>query len=214
MLECETENVVDLEAVAVCCRVLGALFYLPPDRPGVAPILASLRERKLIADWPLGASATLRELSEDFALALAGDNAMAEMTAEYQRLFIGPDALEAPPWGSVYLEEDGTLFGVSTQALRDFLEIQGVSLNTGVHEPEDHIGLLLWAAAWLAEQKQEAALRQLLEQHLLNWSGIYLQSLQESARHPFYQKLAVLTAATLREFLPITHREAAGDQLS
>ena len=214
MSECETENVVDLEAVAVCCRVLGALFYMPPDSPGVAPILASLRERKLIEDWPFGASATLRGLSEGFALAVAGAPAMAEMTAEYQRLFIGPDALEAPPWGSVYLEEDGTLFGASTQALRNFLVAQGVVLNTGVHEPEDHIGLLLWAAAWLAERKQEVALRNLLEEHFFSWSGIYLRTLQEAARHPFYEALAVLAAVTLPEFLPINHRRRAGDQLS
>ena len=186
-------------------------FYLPPDNPVVAPILASLKERRLVEDWPLGAVEALPRLGQDLATALSGDGAMAEVVTEYQRLFIGPDALEAPPWGSVYLEEEGTLFGDTTLALRHFLEAQGVVLNTGVHEPEDHIGLLLWAAAWLAEQEKKMALWELLEKHMFSWSGKYLGRLEEVARHPFYKGLVGLTAVTLREVRAMSRRGPSCD---
>ena len=33
---------------------------------------------------------------------------------EYRRLFVGPQAKVAPPWGSVYLDKDQVIFGAST----------------------------------------------------------------------------------------------------
>ena len=186
----------DWGAVAVCCRVLGALLYLPPNDPVMAPILASLREERWLLEWPFGEQETLARLGRDFAAALSDDDADAQMCAEYQRLFIGPNALEAPPWGSVYLEEEGTLFGDTTLALRSFLEEQGVSLNTGMHEPDDHIGLLLWATAWLAEHDCPSAVVTLFDRHLLSWSGRYLGQLEAAARHAFYRCVAQLASTT------------------
>ena len=185
------------EAVAVCCRILGALFYLPPNDPVMAPILTTLRDGSWLAAWPFGTPDELSELRRDFTAALSKDDAVAELAVEYQRLFIGPDALEAPPWGSVYLEEEGTLFGDTTLALRSFLEEQGVSLSTGMHEPDDHIGLLLWAAAWLAEHDRPAIILALFDDHLLPWSGRYLRQLEAAARHAFYRSVARLTGTTL-----------------
>lgn len=187
----------DWGAVAVCCRILGALLYLPPNDPVMTPILASLREERWLQEWPFGVQETLARLGRDFAAALSDDDAEAQMCAEYQRLFIGPNALEAPPWGSVYLEEEGTLFGDTTLALRSFLEEQGVSLNTGMHEPDDHIGLLLWAAAWLAEHDRPAAVVMLFDQHLLPWSGRYLERLESAAQLEFYRCVAQLASTTL-----------------
>lgn len=179
-------------------RALGALFYLPPDSPAVAPILLSLRERKLLEDWPFGAPEMLAPLGQDVAAALSGQDATSALVVEYQRLFLGPEHLEAPPWGSVYLEEEGSLFGETTLALRSFLEAQGVTLNTGIHEPDDHIGLLFWAAAWFAEQRRPQALRSLLDLHLLPWAANYLGRLGKSARHAFYKALARLAFVTLQ----------------
>lgn len=197
MSQLEAGNVADLDAVAGCCRILGALFYYPPDHAAVAPIVALLREGRWPQAWPFGPPDELERVGADMATALAGPEAMKALLEEHQRLFIGPDHLDAPPWGSVYLEEEGTLFGDSTLALRHFLDAEGVALQTAQHEPEDHIGLLFWAAAWLAEAKRPVALRRLLDKHILCWSEAYLNQLAEAARHPFYRALERLAHLTL-----------------
>lgn len=197
MSQLEAGNVADLDAVAGCCRILGALFYYPPDHAALAPIMALLQEGQWPPAWPFGASDELERIGADMATALSGPEAMETLREEHQRLFIGPDHLDAPPWGSVYLEEEGTLFGDSTLALRQFLEAEGVALQTEQHEPEDHIGLQFWAAAWLAEAKRPIALRYLLNEHILCWSNAYLAEFGGTARHPFYRALERLARLTL-----------------
>ena len=197
MSQLEAGNVADLDAVAGCCRILGALFYYPPDHSAATPIVAFLQEGHWPQAWPFGAPEELNRIGADMAETLAGPEAMKALSEEHQRLFIGPDHLDAPPWGSVYLDEEGTLFGDSTLALRHFLDAEGVTLRTEQHEPEDHIGLLFWAAAWLAEAGRPAALRHLLDEHLLCWSDAYLNQLGETARHPFYRALEQLARLTL-----------------
>lgn len=193
----EAGNAADLDAVADCCRILGALFYYPPEHAAVAPILALLREGEWPQAWQFGDAGELRRVGAEMAAALADADALPALAEEYQRLFVGPDHLDAPPWGSVYLEEEGTLFGDSTLALRDFLDAEGVALRTEQQEPEDHIGLLFWAAAWLAEAQRPAALRRLLDDHLSRWSDAYLDQFARTVLHPFYRALGHLARLTL-----------------
>lgn len=67
-----------------------------------------------------------------------------------QRLFIGPWALPAPPWGSVWLDKESVLFGDSTLALREWMRATGIALSEQRSEPEDHFGTLLLLAAGCA----------------------------------------------------------------
>ncbi len=187
----------DLETIAVCCRILGALFYLSPDDPSVVPILEFLKNEGLVKNWTLNSPQELEEIDNDMVLRLSSNVEIQDLAHEYQRLFIGPDHLEAPPWGSIYLEEEGTIFGNTTWALREFLRSEGVILSTERREPDDHIGLLFLAAAYLAEKNKIIALRKLLENHILPWSSIYLKQLKAASQNSFYRGLATLASATL-----------------
>ncbi len=71
----------DWGAVAVCCRILGSLLYLPPNDPVMTPILASLREERWLQEWPFGVQETLARLGRDFAAALSDDDAEARTTS-------------------------------------------------------------------------------------------------------------------------------------
>jgi TorA maturation chaperone TorD len=79
------------------------------------------------------------------------------LTDAWQRLFIGPYALPAPPWGSVWLDRESVLFGDSTLALRQWMRENGIAFEMQQNEPEDHFGTLLLLAAWLAENGREAS---------------------------------------------------------
>ena len=122
----------------------------------------------------------------------------AGLAREHQRLFVGPAALPAPPWGSVYLDEESVLFGDSTRALQAFAGRHGIALETGQREPLDHFGLVCWLVAHAAEASDEAAVHELLCEHLLPWSGRFLSLFEEaSAGTPFYQAAAGLARLTL-----------------
>ncbi|MCG9014619.1 molecular chaperone TorD family protein, partial [Laribacter hongkongensis] len=122
----------------------------------------------------------------------------AGLAREHQRLFVGPAALPAPPWGSVYLDEESVLFGDSTRALQAFAGRHGIALETGQREPLDHFGLVCWLVAHAAEAGDEAAVHELLCEHLLPWSGRFLSLFEEaSAGTPFYQAAAGLARLTL-----------------
>ncbi|BCU55779.1 Tat proofreading chaperone DmsD [Enterobacter kobei] len=179
------------QAFAVAARVLGALFYYPPQSEQAAPLVAALQDPSWQAQWPLPSSA-LSPLAERFRA--PADEPLPEA---WQRLFLGPWALPAPPWGSVWLDRENVLFGDSTLALRQWMRDNQIVFAPGQNEPEDHIGTLLMMAAWLLEENREAECEQLLAWHLLPWAGRWLAVFGEHAAHPFYEALGELTRLTL-----------------
>lgn len=154
------------DAVALSARTLGALFSYAPNSAEIAPLVAAFQDGSWQQQWPFPVAAPLA----------SGFAASAEETLPeaWQRLFIGPWALPAPPWGSVWLDKESVLFGDSTLALRQWMRENGIALEADGNEPEDHFGTVLLLAAWLCETEQDALFAQLLAWHLLPWSGRFL----------------------------------------
>ncbi|CNC34034.1 Cytoplasmic chaperone TorD family protein [Yersinia frederiksenii] len=186
------ENNIAYQHIALTGRVLGALFYCEPDSPACSDIVAQLSSGSWLAQWPYGSEEQLAPI----AALLAQSDAQETREEAWQRLFIGPYALPAPPWGSVYLDKENVLFGDSTLKLRNWMAQQQVEVTLDTEEPEDQFGLLLMMVAWLAENQPEK-LPDLLAEHLLPWAYRYLDLLQSDAGHPFYQGVAQLAALTL-----------------
>ncbi len=147
--------------------------------------------------WHFVGDALAQECLQGMQLGLAGGLQAPELYDEYRRLFVGPQAKVAPPWGSVYTDSDMVVFGESTIALKEWLRHQGISVaRNQSDEPEDHIGTMLGLMAWIAQYKPEA-LCDFLQHHLLTWAGHFLAIVEEQSQHVFYRSLAKLTAATL-----------------
>lgn len=182
-----------LEKIALTGRVLGVLLYAPPTSKECQPLLASLVDSQWLSEWPYeGAEPAAALIAEG----LTG-NQPETLEEAYQRLFVGPYALPAPPWGSVYLDKESVLFGDSTLRLRQWLRVNGIEAQREQNEPEDHIGTILMMAAWLAEEHQDQMVSSLIAQHLLPWAPRYLALLEQHAGHPFYQGIAQLAQVTL-----------------
>ncbi|MGS1848412.1 Tat proofreading chaperone DmsD [Klebsiella oxytoca] len=182
----------DRDAVALSARTLGALFSFAPDSEQAAPLVATLRDGSWRSQWPYAVTDGLAAL-----FAREDDEPLPEA---WQRLFIGPWALPAPPWGYVWLDKESVLFGDSTLALREWMRATGIALSEQRSEPEDHFGTLLLLAAWLCESAQDEAFNQLLAWHLLPWSGRFLSVFVAEANQPFYQALGQLAQETLAQW--------------
>lgn len=81
------------ESFAFSARVLGALFYFAPDSEQTAPLVSALTAGDWMQDWPL-AQESLQPVASMFKN--PSDEALKDA---WQRLFIGPYALPAPPVG-------------------------------------------------------------------------------------------------------------------
>lgn len=183
-----------LQRIAFTGRLLGALFYYPPDDERTAPVIAAFHSPHWAEEWPFTAPG-LDALAN--RLAAAFNEEKAPLRETWQRLFIGPDQLPAPPWGSVWLDPDNVLFGESLLALREWMRTRGIVHLAAQNEPEDHIGTLLMLAAWCAESGQQQYLDELLAWHMMPWLPRFLSVFKKQANSPVYQSIGELTTLTL-----------------
>ncbi|MFD1806034.1 Tat proofreading chaperone DmsD [Pasteurella oralis] len=181
-----------LQWISASGRLLGTLFYYTPDDQHLAPIIEFFQQADWQNEWQPKPHA---EIVQKITQGMHSE----QLAMEYQGLFIGPNTLIAPPWGSVYLDQESVIFGDSLLALREFLRQNEVAFVTEQDEPEDHIGLLLMLAAYLAERRPDL-LNVFLAEHFFTWSTRYLQLMAEQQESVFYQGLALLTQLTLTDW--------------
>jgi TorA maturation chaperone TorD len=181
-----------------CYRLLSACFY-PPER-----------DRWLADEACLELADALHELYPDTGAAVhaaALDAALGEVDAlelqiDHAALFVGPFALKAPPYGSIYLEESHTLMGDTTLAAAARYGAAG--LNLTLHEPADHIAVELEFMHFLAALASKAVERgdgeeagrladeerRFLTEHVGAWAPTFCAAVERGAETRFYRTLA------------------------
>lgn len=183
----------DLAHWAQLLNLLASAYRTAPETVGFTPIGAFFRTPDWPELWP-GSCDNLISLQAELA-----QQDEATLLAAWKRLFVGPASLPAPPWGSVWLDEEKVLQGDSTLRLMAFLRTHNMALHTECPEPVDHIGLMLFQAAWLAMENRPAALSDLIDHHFLSWLPLYVDALNAAEAPGFYRALGELTLITLRE---------------
>lgn len=174
-------------------RILGAFFYYPPQSDTLRNVYPVLGEIPQLHAWED------REQIQAICTSLS-HTSPNDVAYDYSVLFEGQGTMPAPPWGSVYLGHDNTVMGESTTAYRNLLQSNGLVTDTGIREPEDQFGLMLMAISALAEQKNDDAIIELLEQHLLPWAYRYLALVQQTpTENTFYPNLAKITEIYLTD---------------
>lgn len=66
-----------------------------------------------------------------------------ELETQFNRYFIGPDTPIAPPYASIYLDEEDALMTQTTMKIRDLYSIMGFKNTLKDKVPEDFLGLEL-----------------------------------------------------------------------
>lgn len=186
-----------LDGIVFVGQTLGPLFSEDPksgDAAALYDALAQMDVSAAAAEWPFCADDIAREalasMQEDIV------SRRAEIVDEYRRLFVGPGHKVAPPWGSVYTDHDGVIFGDSALDLHDWLSANNVLVTVGDHMPDDHIGRMLSLMAWMAQNRPEI-LGTYLSEHLLTWAAHFLERVRTETALPFFAGLSTLTATTL-----------------
>jgi putative dimethyl sulfoxide reductase chaperone len=127
-----------------------------------------------------------------------------ELLVEYARLFLGPNKLVAPPYGSCYLEKERVLMGESTlEALRIYRHF-GLTMDEEFKEAPDHVTVELEFQYFLLCKEVEAlrnsrfdeaaayldAQLSFSEKFLKQWIPPFTQAVIEGSTSAFYRELA------------------------
>ncbi|UCE49849.1 MAG: molecular chaperone TorD family protein [Phycisphaerales bacterium] len=177
-------------------RLLSDCYYLP-DAQLVQRITDAVRTDPLFAD---------------LACCVPGALELEALKIDFASLFVGPYELLAPPYGSVYLEDDRVM-GDSTIDVGNCYASEGLDIT--IKDAPDHIAVELEFMHYLAVRQMEATRRanlqaiqryqqkqySFLQTHLARWLPEFADNVRENARTAFYKHLAQITAVFVREDL-------------
>lgn len=158
------------------------MAYAAPPTPDLAEALAE-------------AAATYDELIQKGLPPLPPVDPVTD-SAEFHRLFVGPDRLVAPPYESVYRSDQPLLMQPETLAVRAHYRAHGLAAQPG--QPDDHLATELAFYALLQERGLTEAQRAFYAEHLQHWVGAFCSRVIAGSRSPFYQALAAITDAVIR----------------
>ena len=187
-------------------RLLAACFYPPDD--------TWLNQEKFFENL----AEVLRPICQnaaDFAGHMeraAEHEGVQELAIEYAKLFVGPYELLAPPYGSVYLDQQKRVMGDSTMAVNKMYREYGLQLADDFKEIPDHIAAELEFMYYLiykeleglqqAENGRASTFIQAQKQFIHSFLGPFVpplcQKIQEETISKFYQALTDCVATFVR----------------
>lgn len=207
---CEDDSdVIAQEREAVRAEVYSLLAGLLSAAP-TQDQLAALRGKDLLCSLRRRLQECgLQDLPELGELAAAIGTTADEWGAvrrEFNRLFLGPGKLPAPPWESVYLSPDRLVMQEpAREVLREYVDA-GVGYDGMMGCPPDHVAKELGFMATLIQLAvdrpgDEAMLRErqqrFVQDHLLRWVPRFCADLEGAPSARFYR----IVARMLRRFL-------------
>lgn len=155
------------------------------------------------------------ELADIFPAPTVDDWSAVEFS--FNRLFVGPRALLAPPYASIYLDSDNTrLMGEATLQIRQFYGMLGLVSPWLNKIPDDHIALeldALWQIETALLEKDSPQLRDMRE-YLVNrlqaWTPKFCARIQSiDDVHPAIIHIAKTLEQTLSISLRTTTPQSA-----
>lgn len=144
---------VTLDAFAAAWTTLSRLLRTSPEQS----VIDAVRDADLLAQWPLDATGGANRRGVRL-LTRSREDAEDEVAVrrDYQRLYLGPGHLLAPPYESVHLGPSGLVFDEETLAVRAFYRRFGLQAPRLNKDPDDHVHLELELLATLATRALDA----------------------------------------------------------
>lgn len=193
----------------------------PPTYDMLDDIRKSEAYRRIAAD-----SAHVSALLNSIEKSIGDAESIRELAEDYQCLYVGPQALRAPLWESVYRDPEHILFGNDTLLVRDFYATHGLVSIQKNNQPEDHISVELEFMHLLAARAVEElkhtddkgnfdtlleTQRSFLENHLLLWAPQSFTLQLQHAKTAFYAAAAQLIIDFLPYDMDLLNETAQGE---
>ncbi len=176
------------------CKLLSLLYCQPEE--DIMEIFSCL-EQEVIDFWPEKTHFIIK------MKAICEQSPLEEMKIAHAKLFVGPFDLIAPPYASVYLDNERRVMGDSTMEALNYYRRAGLNPDSNFKEPPDHITTELEFIYYLtakflnSEDNQWLELRrEFIENHLNRWINPFAKKVNDS-QTIFYQDLALLTEEVL-----------------
>ncbi|MFP3983296.1 MAG: molecular chaperone [Desulfurivibrionaceae bacterium] len=113
------------------------------------------------------------------------DDFIEDLQTEYTRLFINASPhVIAPPYASVNMPGEGTLYGPISEKTKDFYKSRGYDLDD--HDLPDHIVNELEFLAIMADEDQEG-LEEFLQSLFRPWFAEFKAKVCRESQHPYYR---------------------------
>ncbi len=158
---------------------------------------------------------TAAEHAAALRLALA-DEGLERVRRDHMKLFVGPEQLLAPPYGSIYLDGQRELMGPSTKAVERLYAQAGLRQADELKDAPDHVRVELDVMPLCIErtidavdasewERAEALVRvqaALLQNHLSRWVTPFATLVRAGAATEYHRRVADLLEAVIKqEFL-------------
>ena len=119
-----------------------------------------------------------------------------EVEYDFNRLFVGPSALLAPPYASVYLGDEPFVLRATTLDVRELMQTLGVKVNRDENTPGDHISYELELVVLLLMNVRRNAgflpfLQRFFSQHLTLWVPVFIEKITNNASTALMRKAAL-----------------------
>ncbi len=190
-----------------CYRLLAACFYQPEKDVFLRDDIFNNIALLLNVVSP-EASALASQMAEAFSR-----DSEEELSVDYAKLFVGPNELLAPPYGSVYLDGDRRVMGDSTMEVIRFYEGEGLAMDGDFRNLPDHITVELEFMYYLIFKEIEALEKldfagarafvdkqeRFLEGFLNRWIEPFCDKMAAGANSGFYRTLAGCSAAFIKD---------------
>ncbi len=211
------------EEQALAYHFLGRCFHETPR----AEWLAALAGDRLFEAWPFPSrdDRTAAGLALLTAFCAGWDPArLGALAWDFNRLFVGPGEMLAPPWESVHRSKTKLTFQEPTLQVRELYRRFGVEAAALHREPDDHLGIELAFVATLSDQAAAASSRgdtaqvarcleaqkDFLQDHLLVWTPACLGLVEKHAETDYYRGAARLALGSLAESARLCGADAGG----
>ena len=175
-------------------RLLAECYRYPSIE--LESVLRTLEKETEGLDGELGLKG--KKLRDDFD---RSDTGLSQLGVACSKLFIGPFELIAPPYGSVYLDENRQVMGNSTMRVIEYYIDAGLNPSKNNKEPPDHISTEMEFMYYLAFQYLKTGESQFVEKQkkffltqMDTWVPKFASDIVQSKIHPFYSSLASLTS--------------------
>ncbi len=180
-----------------CYRLLSACFYQPQKEAFIQEEF--FKNLGGLLKQTSADAATHASVMEKAFLKCSED----DLLVAYAKLFVGPNELLAPPYGSVYLDGEKMLMGDSTMEVIKMYEKQGLSMDSEFRNLPDHVTVEMEFMYYLIFKETEAldksewdiALDYLktqelfLDNFLKRWFKPFCDKIKQGTDNEFYTSL-------------------------